>query len=497
MKPKNQTAVLGFAAGIAFYSIPFLARALSNFVVIPIYTRYLTPADYGVLELLDLTSFLVATLIGTNFGQSLFYYYAAAQNPQERGEAVSTTFYGSLILAGFSIVFGVGMASPLGRLIFGNSQYTSFLRLVFGTLAFAFPAEVGLSCLRALEMAKTYSVISVSRLILGAVVNVILLVKFHLGFAALLWGSFWVTAATAVYLAWFNRHWLRFPFHWGLFVKLMKYSWPLNISGLATLALDLGDRYVLKRWVSLSDLGIYGLAYKFGMIVSMASLIFNQFWKPRMFTLVKAEGGGRNYVRICTYYAMALMFMAICLSVPLRPLLRLGVGPAFLPAVKYIPWIASIYVVRLLADFSRNAFFLNKRTGKEAQITWLAAGICIAGYLGFIPIFKLWGAILATGISFVAMFVVSFWQAQKVQHFDFEYGRLLAVGGCGAGIIAGYSMLEPRSVILQLVLAVLSTLLFPAALFLGGFFREDERAAIAGLLRTARAKVRSAVTVEG
>lgn len=497
MKSKNQSIAVGFVAGIAFYAIPFVARSLSNFVVVPIYTRYLTPADYGVLELLDLTSFLVATLIGTNFGQSLFYYHAAARSPKDRGEAVSTTFYGSLILAGISIVFGVGLAAPLGRLLFGNSDYTSFLRLVFGTLAFAFPAEVGLSCLRALERIRAYSMISVARLILGAVLNVILLIKYHLGFAALLWGSFWVTAATAVFLAWFNRHWLRYSFHWGLFIKLMKYSWPLNISGLATLALDLGDRYVLKRWVSLSDLGIYGLAYKFGMIVSMASLIFNQFWKPKMYTLVKEPGGERYYVRICTYYVLALMFVAIGLSVPVPALLRVGVGASFLPALKYIPWIASIYVVRLLADFSRNAFFLNKRTGKEAQITWLAAAICIAGYLGFIPVLKLWGAILATGISFLVMFVVSFWQAQKVQHFDFEYGRLAAIGGCGAGLIVAYSLIEPASIVMRLLLSTVVTLAFPVLLYLGGFFREDERAWIAGLLHSARTKMRSAVTVEG
>ena len=497
MKPKNTSTLLSFITGIGFYAIPFFARGLSSFIVIPIYTHYLTPADYGVLELLDLTSFLVGIMIGTNFGWSLFYYHAAAETLEQRGEAISTSFYGSLILSAVSIVFGVLLAPSIGQLVFRSGEYTRFLRLVFATLAFSFPTEVGLGCLRALELPKAYSLISLGRLIFGILLNVVLLAKFKLGFVALLWGSFCVTAATASYLAWFHRQWLKYPFRWTLFVKFFKYSWPLSVSGLATLALDLGDRYVLKGWVSLSDLGIYGLAYKFGMIVSMTSLVFNQFWKPKMFSIVKEEGGEQSYVRICTYYTLALTFVAVCLAILTRPLFRLAVGPSFLPAAKLVPWIASIYVIRLLADFSRNAFYLNKRTGKEAQITWIAAGICIAGYFAFIPPFHLWGAILATGISFLALLVASFWQAQKVQHFDFEYGRLLSIGACGAAVIGGYFLLEPRAAWLQLTLGTSLVLLFPGLLFLGGFFKQDERAAVAGIFSQAWAKLETALKPAG
>jgi len=497
MKPQNTSTLRSFITGMGFYAIPFFARALSNFIVIPIYTHYLTPADYGVLELLDLTSFLVAILIGTNFGQALFYYYAAAETPEQRGESVSTSYYGSLILAGVSIVFGVLLASSIGHLVFGSGAYTRFLRLVFATLAFSFPAEIGLTCLRTLQLPKAYSLISLGRLVFGILLNVVLLVRFHLGFVALLWGAFWVTAATAAYLTWFHRRWLKYPFRWTLFGRLLKYSWPLNVSGLATLALDLGDRYVLKGWVSLAELGIYGLAYKFGLVVSMTSLIFNQFWKPKMFSIVKEEGGEQSYVRVCTYYTLALTFVAVSLAILTRPLFRLAVGPSFFPAARLVPWIASIYVLRLLADFSRNAFFLNKRTGKEAQITWIAAGICIAGYFAFIPPFHLWGAILATGISFLAMLIISFWQAQKVQHFDFEYGRLLSIGACGAAVIGAYFLLEPRNVWLQLTLGAFLVLLFPGLLFLGGFFKQDERAAVAGIFSQAWAKLETAFKPAG
>ena len=84
---KKRNLIWDFASALGFYAIPIVARALSSFLTIPVYTRFLTPADYGTLELLDLTSYLFAALIGTNFGHSIFYYHSAAQTAEERARS--------------------------------------------------------------------------------------------------------------------------------------------------------------------------------------------------------------------------------------------------------------------------------------------------------------------------------------------------------------------------------------------------------------------------
>jgi len=407
VNPARRTLFLDFASGIAYYSIPIMVRALANFLTIPVYTRFLTPADYGTLELLDLTSFLVSVLVGTNLGQAVFYYYAAGKTEDECGRAISTAFFGSLLLGAFAATVGIVLAPTISKAIFGVGDFTVYIRLLIVTLAVAFPAEVGLSCIRVLNRARTYSVVSVTRLVTGVAVNIILLTAFHIGFAALLWGSFVVTAGTALYVAWFCMPWLRYGVDRHLLINMVRYSWPLNLSALAMLILDLGDRYVLKRTVSLSELGIYGLAYKLGMIVGTVSLVFNHFWKPRMFTLTKQPGGEWIYVRVFTYYVSALMFVCIGLTVFLCPLLQLVVGRDFVSVGSYIPSIASIYLVRGMGDYLRNALYLNKKTGKDAQITWIGCTVCIVAYVTLIPWLRLWGAILATGISFGVMLVIS------------------------------------------------------------------------------------------
>jgi O-antigen/teichoic acid export membrane protein len=475
---EKRSLFLDFASGIAFYSIPVLVRAAASFLTVPVYTRFLTPTDYGTLELLDLTGFLVGVLIGTNFGHAVFYYYAAAKNDEDRSRAISTVFFGSLLLGAFA--GGIGMLLPgvISQALFGNASYVIYIRVLFMTLAVAFPAEVGLSCIRVLNRHRTYAIVSVTRLLTGVAANIVLLTVYKMGFAAMLWGSFIVTAGTAAYMFWLCAPSFRVSPDRHLFWAMLRYSWPLNISALAMLILDLGDRYVLKRTVSLADLGIYGLAYKLGMIVGTVSLIFNQFWKPKMFTLMREENGERTYVRICTYYALALTFVCMGLSLLLCPLIQVIVGRGFVSVATYIPAIAVIYLIRMMGDFFRNAFYLNKRTGKDAQITWLGTAVCVTAYLTLIPWLRLWGAILATGISFALMLAVSFWQAQKVQHFPFEIRRLVLIPGTGIALIALYVKIEPAPMHSRLMLGITFILVYPAILLLLGLVHPDEKAAV-------------------
>jgi O-antigen/teichoic acid export membrane protein len=452
-----------------FFRIPL------SILAIPIYTRYLTPADYGIMELLDLTSLLIAALIGSNFGHSLYYYYAEAKTEEGKAQCISAAYYGSLFLTALGVVVGLAARGRISTLVFGTERYADLFGLVFLTLAFSFPAEIGLSCLRALDRSRDFAIVSVARGILGTVLNVVLLTVAHAGLRGMLWSSLIVTGASAVYMAWYCRSWLRAQFNRPLIARLFLYAWPLGFSAVASLVLDLGDRYFLQRSVSLSDLGIYGLAYKFGMIVSLVSLVFNRYWKAQMFNVVQGPDGDRIYVKVCTYYVLILTVSAVGLGVVLPPVLKVIVGPAFASAAKYVGWIAIIYVFRGLGDYFRNVFFLSKKTGKDAVIMWAGALLCVAGYVVLIPWLKLWGAILATGISFVGMLVLSFVEAQRVRRFALDLGRLAWIVGSGVAVVAVFGLVQETHIVWQLLAGTGCVIAYVAVLLLFRVvYKEDE-----------------------
>src|SRR5215469_10158224 len=82
----------------SIYSLAMVASRGLSFLLLPVYTRYLTPSDYGVMELLDLTVNLTSLLVGGRLGSALFYFYFAAENREEKEKCINAAFFGSVLL---------------------------------------------------------------------------------------------------------------------------------------------------------------------------------------------------------------------------------------------------------------------------------------------------------------------------------------------------------------------------------------------------------------
>src|SRR5260370_28115115 len=74
------------------YSLAGLTTRAASFLMLPVYTRFLSPADYGVMELLDLTTTIVGLLLGARVGSAVFYYYFAASSPREKDDCIGNVF---------------------------------------------------------------------------------------------------------------------------------------------------------------------------------------------------------------------------------------------------------------------------------------------------------------------------------------------------------------------------------------------------------------------
>lgn len=465
------------ATGI--YSVGTLAAKLVGFVLIPIYTKYLSPADYGVLELLDLTADVLLMLSGTRLGQALFYYHFKAPDEEARNSHVTTAFLGSCIL-GLAVASLAGLIGPiLSLVVFGTRNYTWYLQLVMAALVFRLPAEIGFCAVRAFNRSTEYVILSVLSLVISCTLNIIFLAHFHMGVVAVLWSSIISSGSVTGYMAWtiFSR--LPARFRWSLFTQQVRYALPLGASGLGDFTLHFGDRFFLRPAVPLSQLGIYSLAYKFGMTISsFVHLPFNLYWSSQVVRIVESPDGEKKYVRVSTYLMLVLTTGAVLLSLFIRPVVAVMADPAYHESARYVPWIAAIYVVRAIGAHLRYIFVVEKRTELELYVTWFGAGLCFAAYALLIPRLKLWGAVLATGLAFASILVASIWKAQRVRRMNFEVRRMVQVALCGAIAVVPSFLFHPGGLWQQTAIGVCFTAVYLGLLLITGFVNRDEWEAI-------------------
>jgi O-antigen/teichoic acid export membrane protein len=325
----------------------------------------------------------------------------------------------------------------------------------------------------------------------GVALNAILLVAFHLGIKALLWSSVTLAVTTAAWMSRYCLFNLGAVFSGAKLLTMVRYSFPLGVSGLAMFVVHYCDRLFLRVNTSLDQVGIYALAYQFGWLIAVVQIPFSIYWNAQALAILGEAGGEKAYIRVGTYLSLGLTAVAVLLSVFIRPTLYLMVSPAFRECAVFVPCLAAAYVVRAMADYCRYILALEKRTNWDAGITVVGAVAALLGYWYLIPRFKLWGAVEATALAFVVMLVIGAWAAQKVRPFRYEVGRLVKIVICGGIPIGATSLVHPSSFGAQLLLGLILASSFPALLFFCGFLEEDEQSSLRRLFSTRPGFVRT------
>jgi len=468
----------------AVYSVAVIAGRLSSLVLMPVYTRFLTLSDWGVLELLELTLYVFGTMVGMRLGDGLIFYLSKYQEDEAKRRALlGTAFTGSIVLS--AVFAGVGyLAAPwLSSLVFGSVDFTLHFRLMFFSFLFALPQEVGLAFMRAMNLPSHYLYASIARLICSAVCNLTLIIGFSAGALGMLWGGVITSVVMAAGFAAYCFAKSGFaPLQLDMLRQLVRYGAPLGLGGLGFLVIHYGDRFFLKQY-GLESVGLYSFGYKIGMLVTYMQTPFDIYWRAQMFQLVKRPDGERIYVRVATYLTLILGTVVVGFAVLTEPLLQLLVGPSFVPAAPFVPWVAAAYMVRTVGSHFRSVFLLEGKTGKETTIVWTGAVVCLVGYFLLIPRYQAWGAVAATGIAFTVMLVAGFHQAQAARKFPFEYRRIAMIVLVGAIAWTLGTLVQPSAVPLRLAWGVFVLLAFLGSLAALGFFEEDERRIVRNFLR--------------
>jgi O-antigen/teichoic acid export membrane protein len=454
------------ARGSGIYFLGIVLQRLAGILMIPITTRCLTPADYGIADLLEQTTSALSLLLGLGLSSSLGYFYFRSDSPEERRTVASTTILGATMLGLVATLVCQPFSAPLARLVFRDPSASRYFRVLFFAFPLSFAVDAMSTLLRVENRPGTYTLMSGLRLGLRLIGVIVLVALLGLRVTGLVWTSLITGAISTAVLAAYWRRSLKLKFDLAVFIRTARYASPLALGGLAMLFLHVGDRFLLPHYRPMSDLGIYVLAYKFGILVSYVYSTFQIYWSAQAFQIMRRADSDAVFTRIFTYVSAGLSFIGLALIVLSRPALRIMAGPAFQGAAELVPVIVIAYCFRSVGDFLRCLFLTEGRPSYDAICSWLGAGLCLAGYVFLIPKYGIWGAAYATVASFAVMTVVAVVWTYRLRPYRVERRRLLKIGIALAVAILPHLASRGASLSLSIGLAVLSVALFPSLLLL-------------------------------
>lgn len=455
-----------------------MARSLGLFLL-PIYTTYLSPADYGKFSILGIILDMSMLLLGLQLPQAVYKFWADARDRNEQRQIIGTVMWLSVVLStlifipvylwaeGFVTILGLPGDAHLLRLILFESQ----LGLIVGVIM----AEM-----RACDASTKFALWEVLQTLSMGLLSVVLVSIFGWGLWGMFGGQVLVLLAMCCILfpSFIKRN--KFIINKVLCRQLLGYSLPLIPAGVAMTALHMADRFFLQHMVGIDITGLYAIGYKFGMIVNViVTGPFFLIWHPRRFIIAQKQNASVEFGEIFTYVLIASSTVALALTGMRHEIVELMTAPQYIESVSVVPLVAWGYVLFTLSSVVNVGLFVHKKTGIFLWITILAFGVnCIGNYF-LILRFGHNGAALSTLVSFFMFFLLNWLFAKKYMSIAFEWKKIVQLGILVVGATWGMAQVSSHSLIISILGKVLILSLFLFAMFRIGFFvrmRLGERA---------------------
>lgn len=465
------------------YAIGNIVRHMASFVMLPIYTRYLTPADYGVLELLSMILDFFGIIFGMRISEAVLRFYFAENSDIGRKQVISTAMIVGMSLSMLGLAVILGFSGFFAETILGGREYASYLVPFAFTLVMDTIANIGMVYLMARQKPWFFISISILRLCLQIAFNVYFVVikGMHVEgviYSALI-ASFAVTVIMSIYVLSVNG----FSYSRAITVEIIKFSLPLIAAGVAAFYSTFGDRYFIRVFSGLHEVGLYSLGYKFGFILVMVAWDpFQKIWASLRYQIYEKEDAILIYQKIFTYVSLAMIFTALGIALFVKDFFRIIAAEEFWPAYKVAPVILIAYIFQSWTSFCNLGILLAKNT---IQITYgMIVGVVVitVAYILLIPAWGAMGAAVATLMGFFSSFYWIYRQARKYYDMQLPW---MKISGIGALAIAVYllSLPLPDEITVSITVRIGLIMLFIAGLLSLPILSNEEKSFLFGLLK--------------
>lgn len=450
------------------YLAPNLISRSLSLLLLPIYTRLISTADYGALDLIGVLGSLICLTVAMEIHQGVARFIPENSDPIVRAKQISTGLWFCVLVYGLTTLAGLSLSSKLVGPLIGDDIYTRELQIgliwigVYGCFLYSH------GLFRWLLKAKTYSLIAVLHVAATAGISVYLAAVANMGLYGILWGKLAGAIIGLVASLIGLREYLRLSVHFDLLKKFLKFSAPLVPSSASVFVVQYFDRIMISHLVNLDELGVYSVGARLATAVTIVSYGVRSALTPLIYKHHEEQDTPQNIAKIFNLYILLSILVFSIMGLFAKEIILLTTsGGAYFNADNVILILVPGVIVASLYLFTPG-LALAKKTTMILYANFAGATANIILNAALIPVFGIEGAALATSLSFLSVFLLQYMWSQREYRIRFSWSYVLV------GFLVAFAGVVP-SVIWELSLWI-RALVFLAVAALAALLLPDKKA---------------------
>ena len=401
------------AKDTAIYGLSSIIGRFLNYLLVPLYTAKLSAASGGYGVITNMYAYTALVLVLLTFGMETTYFRFTNKTHEDSNTVYSTTLIsvGFVSLVFVSLVFL--LLKPLSQLM-GYGDHSSYVWVMAVTVAIDAFLCIPFAYLRQQKKAVKFAALKLLNIVVSILLNIIYFAVLDgndVGYA------FYINLVCTVMLAVClikEVTCVRYVFDSALLRRMLHYSWPILILGIAGILNQTADKmlfpYFYKGDDMLEQLGIYGACSKIAMIMAMITQAFRFAYEPIVFSGVKDKGQHEMYAQAMKYFIIFTL-LAFLMVVGYIDILKYIVRNSdYWVGLRVVPIVMA---AEIMMGVYFNLSFWYKLIDKTIWGAWFSGIGCVvllAINAIFVPRFGYmacaWGGFAGYGVAMVISYIV-------------------------------------------------------------------------------------------
>lgn len=420
---------MSLAKNTAYYSVGTILPRLGAFVFLPIYLRYLSPTEYGIVTSMHVLNGVLVIIFTLALNRSLYRIFYDYTSQSDRQKLIGTVFVSILIIALSQLLIILTLNRVFNKIYPEISFFPYYLYSLFAVFLISLQT-IPQAILQIKEQAKTFISLSLMLFFLKSGLVLFFLIFMKEEAVGYLKADVLSELVIVPIYYYFIRKDFRIAWNYKIFLNVLTFSLPILPNVLSAWVLGLSDRIFISKYFTTADVGIYSLGYQVAGLVLVFTTAFKTAYDPYFFKIANTREKA-DAVKILYKTNSVFLIILIIISFGLAFFAREGIMIFFTEA--YYPSIQIVPIISLGYLFSQNSALLNtmvyqeKKTRVVMYITLISAALNITLNLILIPVWGILGAAFVALISFFIVFILSYLLAKKYFFIPYNWGQLVPV----------------------------------------------------------------------
>ncbi|MBU8893918.1 MAG: oligosaccharide flippase family protein [Bacteroidales bacterium] len=467
------------------YSLGNISSKLIGFILLPLYTGYLLTEEYGIFAILEVTSTIMVAVFSFKLSTAMLRW-CSSENSENRVKSLLFTTYSSafLIIALLNLSLQPFRES-FSNLFFNTNIYSDYFLILFLSVSFEILNLFSFDLLRLKEKSAFYISVSILRITAILVLNIYFIKYLGLGVKGIILSQLIGNILVFVLTIPFLLKNMILQFNIAELKRMLQYGIPLIFSTISMMIITMGDRYIIKYFLNYSEVGIYSLGYKIAGVTNV--LIIQSFqtgFLPIAYKNYDKPDAQKFFSKILTYYTFVLVLASLGISLFSQEIIELfSKNSDYNIAYTVVPFISLAFIFKGIQYVYSLGLHFAKKTKYNAYIVLSAAIINFAINIILIPRYGIYGAAVATIISWVIMSTAFYKFSFKFYKVKYEIKKVILLIVTGIALYGISFVFNDFNFFIKIIFKSILIILFPIILWILNFYEKNELDIVKSFLR--------------